>query len=388
MPGSIKYMTVNNCNMACSVISKPAALILIVLIFTSCSANVFSSASNFIMQPYLQGMTEYSVFIMVESVSKKPVFVDYSNEEGTTFTESTSYYRVTDKRNPLTYVHRIKLAGLEPGVNYRYKLRQGSSRAGEYSFRTIGRGEPLRIAVCSDNAKGSMVFADICKQLKSRSPQFVLHAGDVSYSSRYSTWKRDFFIRDFLDLATSVPFYVAIGNHEGWRPNTLAFLEAPPSASGEQHYYSFETGNTYILVLSSQHPAGQGSRQYAYAEQSLASTKKPWKIVMFHKSAYCGCPHGNLSDFRELADSVLAKYKADIVINGHSHHYQKNYVNGIYHFIMGGAGSGLHDPEPAVFSLESVQAHHYAIFEITGKRLGMKVYGLEGAIIDSLELEK
>lgn len=217
---------------------------------------------------------------------------------------------------------------------------------------------------------------------------FLIHAGDVCYSKYYNSWKKDLFIPEFQDLASGVPFYTAIGNHEGWHTNTKAFLQAPQSASKEKYFYSFELGDVFFLVLSSEHSTDDDSKQYEYAARVLGATQKKWKIVVFHKSAYCGCPHGDIVEFRELTDSVLAPNKVDIVINGHSHFYQRNYVQGIYHFILGGAGSGLHTPQPAEYTQKTVEKHHFAIFDIDKNVLKMNVFDLDGMVIDSLEIKK
>lgn len=365
-----------------------ALFAVIVLVLFSCSIALYSGDSAFVMKPYLQGMTANSVFVMVESELPEPVVVEYWYKNGTKIREQSYYYMPTDKRNRPTYIHRIELKNLAHGAVCNYKVLQGKDSSDTFNFRTFDESTPLRFAVCGDNASGSDVFAGICKLIKQENPLFLLHAGDVCYSRNYAVWKRDLFIDEFQDLASEAPFYTAIGNHEGWHPNTMAFLRAPNSGSGEQHYYSFEFGDVFFLVLSSQHPAGAGSRQYEYAVKSLSETKKKWKVVICHKSGYCGCPHGNLGDIRELADSVFRRYNTDIVINGHSHFYQRNYTGGIYHFIMGGAGSGLHEPEPEEFSQKTVVAHHFALFEIEKNELKMKVYDLNRTLIDSLEIKK
>jgi hypothetical protein len=84
----------------------------------------------------------------------------------------------------------------------------------------------------------------------------------------------------------------------------------------------------------------------------------------------------------KVSEDLFEKYKVNLVLNGHSHFYQRNEVNGITHLTLAGGGAPLYTPEPKKYTVKSAKEHHYGYFEIIGSEIKFYVYNIEGKEID------
>jgi hypothetical protein len=119
--------------------------------------------------------------------------------------------------------------------------------------------------------------------------------------------------------------------------------EAGGIASGTKQYYSFNYGKVHVVSLDSQLSARdttQRATMKAWLDRDLAdaSTKADWTIVIFHHPPYSkGANHDSDStsstlfidkpqiDMRNEFVPVFQKYGVDLVLNGHSHSYERSY---------------------------------------------------------------
>ena len=133
--------------------------------------------------------------------------------------------------------HRVELAGLTPGVTYRYtillddpRMRPDSLIEGPFSFRVPATDEAFLFAVIGDSRAGpgpgesraggvnARVLRTLCRDAVERGAAFALFSGDMADGEttvaadvrrQWETWKRGAtFVSDRL------PFYESVGNHE------------------------------------------------------------------------------------------------------------------------------------------------------------------------------
>ncbi len=344
--------------------------------------------AEILTKPYLQAVTANSIYILVETNSGESLMVDYGETKKYGSKAKDEFAVKTKKRKP-TYVHRIKLKGLQANTNYYYKVTGKGKTISQSSFTTAANpGTSFKFAVQGDSRSNPKIFAKVMKGIAGHNPRFALYTGDIAYDSAYETWKKEFFIEEQMEFAASAAFFNAVGNHEGWTQNTKAFTQAPESASGRQDYYSFEYGDLYVLVLNTQASLNFSKGQLKFAAESLKNTKRIWKIVVYHIPAYGAGGHGESKTMINVSKKIFEPLGVDIVLNGHSHFYQRNYVNGVYHIIMAGGGAPLYTPKKAKYTQKSVKKHHFGIFDVSSSTLQLNVYGLNGNIIDILMLTK
>ncbi len=346
-----------------------------------------SSAAQILMKPYLQAVSEDGVTVMVECDSDDPVTVEYGTTRAYGGIATTSGVARTDAG---TFVHRVRLAGLRPDTRYHYRASQGGAPTEDAAFFTAVRpGTAFRCAFFADCRTGTAVHDAIAtRMLEVDPPRFSLYGGDLCVTPSYADFKREFFRAPQLALASRVPFFNAPGNHENWTPNTRAFTQAPPPASGGDGYYSFDCGDLHVLVLNNMVDDSPGSAQHRFAEADLASSRRPWKAVVAHYPAWCAGGHDGDADMKALTTGVFEPYGVDLVLAGHNHFYQHNLVLGIHHLVLGSTGAPLAFPDSASFSVRSVRDYSYGILDVSPLALDLAVYNDCGAVLDRINLRK
>ncbi len=345
--------------------------------------------SKILMKPYLQAVTRNSIIVMVETDTKDAVIVQYGKERKFSASERTAFYRIAENRRETTYIHRIKLVGLLPDTKYNYRAIQGKDTTDIFTFRTaVPEGTPFRVGIMGDNRSNPEVHSRKSKKMKDLKLDFSIYTGDLCYSGKYYDWKKEFFTPEEQDLIACVPFYNSLGNHEGQTELTRVFLQAPESNSNDEYYYSFDYGDAHFLILNTETNVQDGSKQFEFAKNDLANTKKKWKIVAFHIPAYTAGSHKPSKSMQEFSRKIFEPFGVDIVLNGHNHFYQRSYVNGIYHIVCAGGGAPLYKPETANFVQKSFQGYHYGVMDITTRAISVKIFDLRGTLIDEFEIKK
>jgi len=344
--------------------------------------------AKIIMTPYLQAVTSNSVYVMVECDRPDTVTVSYSLTPDKWLTARSAVIALTDA-SPATYVHKVKLTGLIPGTRYSYFANQGNSTSGTASFSTaVVPGVPFRLVWMADCRTNTKVFAGISRNMAAANPVVAIYGGDLCHNPTYKAWKKEFFIKDQLDLVSQVPFFNATGNHEGWQQNTRAFTQGPASSSMTQDYYSFDYGDLHVLCLNYMIPYAQGTPQYEFAKSDLAQTRQPWKIVVVHSPAYCGGGHGEDAGMVIMTKEIFEPLHVDMVLAGHSHFYQHNLVNGIQHLVIGSAGAPLYSPEKAWYTVSQAKDYNFAVIDVSPEKILINVYNKQLVKLDSLEIAR
>jgi len=340
------------------------------------------------MTPYLQAVTQNSIYVLTECDSTATVTVEYGTDTSYGNYAITEDYETTTNT---TYVHNIKLTGLQPDTLYHYRVSQDGAPTPDSTFRTAPLpGTSFRFAWMADCRSGTNIHDMVSQHILTSSPVVLLYGGDLCVDSGYSAFKNEFFRVNELALISKIPFFNATGNHEGWSTNTKAFTQAPQSGSNNQGYYSFDYGDMHVLVMNYMDPNGYGvnSPQYNFIQNDLSSTTNIWKIVICHSPAYCAGGHGEDTTMITLTTNIFEPNKVDMVLAGHSHFYQHNLVNGIHHIVIGSAGAPLHTPDSKWYTVKSSQAYNYAIFDITPTSLHMVAYNETGIELETVDLIK
>ena len=251
------------------------------------------------------------------------------------------------------YVH-AKLTGLIPGQTYYYFVgHSGWDVTGNLdtvrSVKTAPLGrKPFTFTAFGDEGVSYDAVATT-NLIRAQAPAFHLHAGDISYAESggsglitdtYDPRVFDSFFTQIEPVAASIPWQVAVGNHEmetwyspdgyGGQFERFAF----PTAN--KTYYTFTYGNVAVLSLdandvSNEIPANNGysgGAQTKWLAAQLAAYRKrsdiDFIVVYFHHCAYCTCTsHSSEGGVRANWVPLFDKYSVDLVINGHNHIYER-----------------------------------------------------------------
>lgn len=149
------------------------------------------------------------------------------------------------------------------------------------------------------------------------------------------------------------------GNHDYNTPNATGYYgyfgaiaspDEPTCTGGCKGYYSYNLGDWHIVALNSEIAHNATSAQVAWLQADLAANQSQCTLAYWHKPRFSSGQHGG-STSRAALWNVLYQYKADIVLNGHEHLYERfgpqnpsgvADPEGIRQFTVGTGGASLY----------------------------------------------
>lgn len=213
-------------------------------------------------------------------------------------------------------------------------LEQGTGQGG-----AGGNGKVVMAAgdiVCAANSSASCRHKDTSDLIVQENPDAVFALGDLQYEAgEYQnflniydpTWGR------FKDKT-----YPSIGNHEYGTPGGSGYfdyfngvgVQTGKAGDRAKGYYSFNIGAWHVVSLNSNcRSAGgcnKGSAQEVWLRQDLAANPGACTIALTHHARYSSGYDGNNA---AITDSIVPLWEAlydhgaEIVLSGHSHHYER-----------------------------------------------------------------
>jgi alkaline phosphatase len=178
------------------------------------------------------------------------------------------------------------------------------------------------IADCSD--RGHHLTADLLDTL----PGTIATLGDNAYeegSRRQFRRCYDPYWGRHLDRTRP-----AVGNHEYGTPDARGYFNYFGSRAGRrgEGWYSYELGEWHVVVLNSNCDeidggCEPGSPQLRWLEDDLAASDARCTLAYWHHPRFSsGTRHGSDRATAPFWD-VLYEHGADVVLNGHEHHYER-----------------------------------------------------------------
>ncbi|MFN8626002.1 MAG: metallophosphoesterase family protein [Candidatus Binatia bacterium] len=372
--------------------------------------------------PYLQNAQKTGITIMWETSQPATSKVRYGLERltpmGDTFMVEVNYTENAGTDTP-TKLHAVSLNGLEPHIVYHYRivsrLPSGEETTSEDAVFRVApdASTPFSFVVYGDSRHPATsdgawdTHAKVAQAIHAARPDLVLHTGDLTLDGRqHKRWLTEFFA-PAKSLFSDTPLYATMGNHEANAHWFYDFFSLPPP----ENYYSFDYGNTHFIVLDSYANVkgvadfgviGKDSAEYRWLVNDLKSSKAKWKIVTLHHPIYDSSfqsDPGSLQ-LRQLLSPLFEQYGVDLVFNGHDHLYERSYPmragkvdlkHGIPYITSGGGGAELHQflqRKKAEFVVTGQVVPHYCVVAVANGLLEMKVFDLDGRLIDSLTLAK
>ena len=368
--------------------------------------------ANFQRGPFVQSVTTTSAQIVWQtSMSSTGVVV-----AGTT----SNALNLVFATGVTTSNHAVSLSGLLPGTRYFYQVRSWTGNEGPavspiFSFRTFSEAGEITFAAVGDSGGGSTAQYNVARQLELAAPDLVLHLGDIVYDSFKSTSADLRFLSVYRNQMREVPWFTTMGNHDidAVERDTayLAAMVLPTnSASGTEHYYSFDHGEAHFVCLfvpdykfrpDFAHLAlTNDSPQYQWLTNDLARTSKPWKILFFHLPVSTSSFHAaedqnanNISDQIDLQEIILpiaSEYGVQMIFNGHDHNFERFApIQGVHRVVSGGGGRSVSD----MFHRDETSAQfysrsHFVRGRLNAERLQIEAVDEHGEIFDSMVIHR
>ena len=180
--------------------------------------------------------------------------------------------------------------------------------------------------------------------LVSRTPGTVALLGDVVYDNGTA----DEFARCFMPAwGRLVPrIRAALGNHEYANGASDAAAAREVLGLPRDGWYSYDLGSWHVIVLNSNCDAVDGcqpgSRQWRWLRQDLRRHGAArCTLAYWHHPRFSSGFHGSDDEYAAFW-SLLAAARADLVLAGHDHDYERFApVRGIRSFVVGTGGRSV-----------------------------------------------
>ncbi len=342
----------------------------------------------FVIEPFVNSVTGESAVLAWVSEAGVPAGEVRIAARGRRWRKDA---RVTEIAGEAAFLHSATLRGLRPGMHYEYAVRCGERRAVGSFGTPPPAGKRLRFVVYGDSRSRPSQHYAVSLGIAREDPLFVVHVGDlVNDGRRWQEWPQQFFgpARPYLAGAAIWPVR---GNHEKDAVLYRNLFELP----GNELWYSFDAGNVHCIVLDSEATGEQRRAMRQWLEKDLEDTESTWTLVAYHVPTFNVAGHGS-SWGREDILPVLERHGVDMVLNGHSHLYERFRPIGppggkpLIHVVTGGAGAPLRParPSPLLVGGTGHSLLHYCLFEVHGNRLRMTVKEPDGSVVDRVRLVK
>ena len=272
----------------------------------------------------------------------------------------------------LKYVATLSDLELDSRVFYRVRLGGKTIRADSFAARKSPTNT-IHFAAVGDTVIKQPSERHIAREISRQRPDFLLHLGDIvyfkgtvrEYQERfwpcYNDSSRLWLLHLGAPIMGSVPFYVALGNHDvqygldlAKLPDGLAafyFFHAPvngprglkcsipvtgtpeqmaafKAAAGDSFpglsFYSFENGPAHFLCLDANHYTDfKEPALLDWIERDLKSARTPWKFVASHQPAFQTAIKEYDYQQMRLLSPLFERCGVDVVFSGHTHNYQR-----------------------------------------------------------------
>ncbi|MFF5424132.1 MULTISPECIES: discoidin domain-containing protein [unclassified Streptomyces] len=291
------------------------------------------------------------------------VEISADNVAWTTLATESAGNGGTDDWTGLTGQGRyLRVYGTSRGTPYGYSLYElevygtgGGTPPPTGAFTVVAAGDIADRCTASSSSCAHPKTAALAQRL---APAFHVTMGDNQYDDAMLSDFRAYYDKTwgaFKAKTRPVP-----GNHETYDPagplagyksyfGAIAYPQGKP-------YYSYDHGNWHFVALDSN--SFDDPAQIQWLKDDLARTTKGCVAAYFHHPLYSSGGHGNDPVSRPVW-RILYDAKADLVLNGHDHHYERfapqdpdgrATADGIVE-IVGGMGGA--SPYP----IETVQPH-------------------------------
>ncbi|MCE5325033.1 MAG: metallophosphoesterase [Planctomycetaceae bacterium] len=297
------------------------------------------------------------------------------------------------------YIHRLKVP-LPPGIikfQYTVTARVGaaSATAGPFEVTVPGRNpEGFRFVIAGDSRSNPGGWKNVAAASLKSAPEVFFFTGDtVSSGPLDELWDSEFFA-PAKELFATVPLYSVIGNHEDHAP-IYAEMIYSPGGDGRSMNWSQTIGGALFIGIDGAEDWKAGSKNIQWLQGVLDASKEKFVFFLTHYPAWSSGPHGRgeqpAFECRDVIMPLLAKYKVQAMVAGHDHDYERSEPpadKGVMCIVAGGAGAPLYkksgraaagNPYSKLFIAGSL---HYCVFDLTGETCTMKVYDLQGKLLD------
>ncbi|MCB9032297.1 MAG: metallophosphoesterase [Chitinophagales bacterium] len=335
--------------------------------------SIVVNAQQIVRGPYLQSATPNSIKIMWRTDSATTSTINFGSTINNLSNIVTDTNLVTD--------HIVLIEGLSPKTKYYYAVSlNGNILAGnneQHHFVTNpSSNDTSKVSFWVTGDFGAKNNDQISVKrwfqnyLVNNTVDAWLWLGDNTYDNGKDwEYQQKVFSSDFGydSIFRFLPFYPIPGNHDygsiSRKPNPkndagpyYNIVEVPKNGeaggigSGTETYYSYDYGTAHFLALNSEpmpyvfyKPFSTelvNKDMYNFAIADLQASTKKFNIAYWHQPPYSKGSHDSddgwelfMKGMREEYLPILEENGIDLILNGHSHVYERSFlINGHYNY--------------------------------------------------------
>ncbi|MFD9794290.1 discoidin domain-containing protein [Streptomyces sp. NPDC059070] len=348
-----------------------------------------------------EGATVSRVRLSWEAAYAKAYRVEMS-DDGVTWTrlaEESAGDGGTDDLTGLSGKGRhLRVYGTARGTSYGYSLHEvevygtagGGTQPPGGAFTVVAAGDIAAQCTASDSSCAHPKTAALAQKI---APAFYLTMGDSQYDDARIADYRAYYDKTwgaFKSRTRPVP-----GNHDTYDPagslaGYKAYFGAIAYPQGKS-YYSFDQGNWHFVALDS--TSFDQSAQIDWLKADLAKNTKGCVAAYWHHPLYSSGGHGN-DPVSKPVWKILYAAKADLVLNGHDHHYErfapqnpdgKATADGIVEIVGGMGGAEPYPIEQVQPNSQKRISGQYGVLKLdfTDSGYGWTYVGTDGQVKDT-----
>jgi chitodextrinase len=293
--------------------------------------------------------------------------------------------------------------GLASGTQFTYTVRARdaagnlgpASNAVQVTTQPAAPGETITVVVAGDIASlTNNEHYETAKLIDQIKPNHILTVGDNQYDSGKLSEFLAHYDKSWGKYKSIT--HPATGNHE-WEDNLngyKSYFGAQAFPNGKP-YYTWDAGQFHFVSVDSNpmYDNGSDSTQLNWLKADLQANTKPCVIGYWHHPRFNSGKYGDLSQVSPYWNA-FADAKADVVFNGHDHHYERfsplsktgavDTVNGMRAAIVGIGGDYLYDERTPRAGVEKYFADSHGVMKLTlsGTSYSWEVIDTAGTVRD------
>jgi hypothetical protein len=310
--------------------------------------------------------------------------------------------------DPVIHRHAAVLTGLKPATTYLYSVGDGSpggwTEAAEFTTAPAG-AVPFSFVYMGDAQNGLDQWGILLRNAYRTRPDaaFYVMAGDL-VNRGAERWDWDSFFENSKGVFDRRQLVPVLGNHEcqGGEPKLyLSQFTLPrngPVGLPPERAYAFEYSNAKFIILDSNLDP---SKQSAWLEKQLASTKAVWKFVSYHHPAYSSGGNRDNAAVRNVWTPLFDKYHVDLALQGHDHAYLRTYPmrgqqrvtdpkDGTIYLISVSGTKYYDQPKRDYIEVGFTKLSTYQVLDIhiDGNQLVYRAHDIDGKVRDEFVIQK
>jgi len=432
------YMIYNKVKNNITIRSKALALIFLPLLIFGTGFGIYFLIGTYVPEdrgPYLSWMDDPTTTMTV-SFERKIAgdYVLFYGDSEPTMTNQIPVTRLAMRTEDNYYHYIVNITGLSANTKYYYKIPNFAENAIPFrtapsspsaNFKFLLYGDSREDNNLFDNQHGALID-QVRNQIDVSELAFAINTGDLAREhDRPDLW--NFHFNDIKELAKSVPYMVASGNHE-WNDDDKWNLEDQPALeiqdfpigdnpganvySLDEVSFSFGYANAFFIFLGYPHIGSNNTEYMNWLEQQLAigNNSFDFTFVSLHRPPFDdreGDDHDDNVDIIKNECPLFHNYSVEAVFCGHNHvcahqniTWNKDpYGRTITYIISGGGGAPLRNPQYGTWDNTYDQGfkgktvfckgwYHYYIIEVNGAEstATFTAYELGGAILETFTL--